>query len=160
MSIPITVLVLYLILVALVHAWQEFDGQLWAYFGRVSGAWWPERLGCDAGFRFFVLPALALQLVAIVGAFWSPLWCAGPINGWWLSVLVGACLGDAICSHFNPALKLWPNPGFGSAVLYFINALVLIVWQRAALDLEPALLAAGAFALVLPFLFLTRECDE
>lgn len=156
MNLWYLIAIVYLVLVAGLHAWAEYRGRLWRYFGTVTGSDW---LGywCDrCGFKVFVLPAFVLQVVAILGAFWSPLRGTGDANGWFLSLLVGACIGDAIFSHFGPALKVWPNPGHGSAIVYMINALVLVGVFQDRLTAAPALLAAGFFALVIPFLFRTR----
>lgn len=156
MNFWIALLMFYLATLAALHAWAEYRGRLWRYFGAVTGVDWLSYWDDRTGLKVFVLPALLLQLVAIIGAFWPPLMGTGDVHGWWLSLLIGACIGDAIFSHFIPSLKLWPNPGHGSAILYLVNSLALILFCQEHLTVVPAFLGAGFFALVLPVLFRTR----
>lgn len=142
--------------VAIVHAVEETRGKLWAFFGRTSGVTALARLETPAGFALLVLPALVLQLVAALWAFLGL-----EVNPFWLGVLIGARLGDALFSHLLPSSgedAAETSPGLASAWVYLADALVMaIVWHVPMMSAAPATLlgfaiGAGFFCAVLPAL--------
>jgi len=155
--------------IAVLHAIEEYRGRLWVYFGTITGASWLNTLKPAVGTLLIVAPALLLQCTAVILAF-----SAETVNAFWLAVLIGARVGDALFSHVMPfARGVAPlpashgstqlNPGLSSAAIYLVDSAVLAIAYSALLfaPTSTALfgLAAGAgfFALVQPALALTRR---
>ena len=112
--------------VAVLHAREEAKDRLWSYFGKITGANWLTKIGSLTGFILIVFPALLLQIVSSVFAFGDNL------STFWLSLLIGLCLGDAIFSHLIAYVKniKIENPGIPTSALYLVNSFVyLIIWH-------------------------------
>lgn len=71
MNFWIALLMLYLASVALVHAWSEYDGRLWHYFGALTGADWLAYLSTKAGLKIFVLAFFALVIPVLFRTRWQ-----------------------------------------------------------------------------------------
>lgn len=143
--------------VSLVHAGEEANGELWKYFGKVTRNRWVRDLEYD-GLLFIVAPALALQQYAAYRAF-----SGDSLDVFWLAVVIGAQVGDAVFSHLQPsAAGHGLSPGQSSAVVYLVAGLVLAILFHVPLMTFPkwawtgAAVGAGFFASVLPALRLTR----
>lgn len=153
--------------IAVEHAAQETKGRLWVYFGEITGLKALTRVNPVVGVTLIVAPALALQTISAVLAF-----ALVPVNVFWLALLIGARLGDALFSHALP-LALGAkaqadldgqvtqrNPGLSSALIYALDGvLFLLIWQDALLNpavstsvIAGAALGAGFFAAVQPSL--------
>jgi hypothetical protein len=131
------------------HAAEEVLGEggpLWDYFSDEAGVYFPA---AGALAVCVALPS-ALAAVATLGY----VGCAGG-SGAALSALCGARLGDALFSHWGPALfGRLPNPGLYSSALCAGEG-GLLLWL-ARVDPVPALAAAAPFALTWPALWLAR----
>ncbi|WP_009964059.1 hypothetical protein [Verrucomicrobium spinosum] len=154
-------LLTWLCTVAVVHFVEEVQGELWTYFGRISGNRLVEGFGFIAGVVLVVLPALGLQVVASWLTFRHGLLAPDPV---WLGVLVGALVGDALASHLLlVAQGHTPNPGIGSALVYVVQGVMLTALCQPTIAEHPWLaglgFAAGAgfFASVLPLMRATAR---
>src|SRR5271170_3716091 len=115
--------------IALYHAFEETQGKLWAYFGKLFGVTWLNGLSEFLGFVFIVLPAVALQLYASYRAF-----SGESVAAFWLAMLIGARLSDALLSHIIPTVLSLrrnsptagvENPGLPTACIYVVDGLLL-----------------------------------
>lgn len=143
---------IWCVAVAFIHAAEETTGELWEYFARLADAPWLTRVDGITGWLLIVAPAIAVQSVAAFGAFWGE-----EVNVFWLAVLIGARLGDALFSHAIPFSRdQKPNPGLPSAWVYALDGLLLAVIWHSDLAASPQATAlgfaigAGFFASVLP----------
>ncbi|MBI4347761.1 MAG: hypothetical protein HY553_12970 [Elusimicrobia bacterium] len=144
---------LWSVAVAARHSWEETRGELWSYFGRVSGNPLLSRLGPVPGFVVIVLPALALQVTA------ATLGLLGN-DPFWLAVLIGGRIGDAVFSHFIPAARgFTPNPGLPTAWVYLVDGLAIALTFSAAVaqGWTGLLVGAGFFAVLVPVFRLTGK---
>lgn len=113
---------LFLSLVStLAHVTEEVHGEggpIWRYFGDIVGLKIPDKLG-------FIVFNLSLVVV---------LWFAAQLayrgmNLFWMGVMLGARLGDSVCSHWLLAIAgKVPNPGIYSTYLYAIEAFLIVLW--------------------------------
>jgi hypothetical protein len=162
---------LWCLSVAIFHAREEAKGRLWAYFGRIARSPFFTHCEWGVGFYLIVFPALALQAFASWRAFRGD-----DVSVFWLALLIGARVGDALFSHAipfasgelpwrretDPDEPVQLNPGLATAAVYAVDglALALMWWPSLAADPRPAILGAaiGAafFASVIPGLRLTR----
>lgn len=153
--------------IAVEHAGEETQGRLWAYFGELTGVKALTRLGPVFGTALIVAPALALQTTSAVLAF-----TVGSISAFWLAVLIGARIGDALFSHLLPLAtgakgqaeldgqEKQLNPGLASAIIYAVDGILFfLLWKDLLLspDLNSTVIAgfalgAGFFAAVQPTL--------
>jgi hypothetical protein len=139
--------------VTLVHAAEEYRGDLPGYLGRIAGVRVPRPLGFLVG------------SVGLVAALWWLAWrglaCGDPAA---LGALIAARLSDAWHSHARPELLGHrPNPGRITADLCAIEALALLLLEgpRLLADAPAALGAVAgwlAFAAVIPALGLLGRC--
>ncbi|MBX9685045.1 MAG: hypothetical protein K2X27_00010 [Candidatus Obscuribacterales bacterium] len=156
--------------IAFFHMLEEAQGRLWAYFGELLEADWLRHLSAHAGLILIVWPAFVLQAGAAYGAF-----SAAQVNPFWLSLLIGARIGDGLFSHFIPFAQGFAaprtgkvqeqlNPGLATAVVYLVDSLLLaLLFNQELLSaasgtvLAGAALGAGFFALVQPGLKLASR---
>jgi hypothetical protein len=146
--------------VALIHAVEEFVGQIWKYFGRLVGSNWLQQMG-DSGLILIVAPALVFQIVGAAKAFLA---VPNAPHPFYLALLIGARLGDALFSHVLPTSyqRQEVNPGLGSAIVYGADALLLlflwqdILWSAARESIAGFVVGAGFFLAVLPVLKFSR----
>jgi hypothetical protein len=135
------------------HAAEELwgpGGPLWRNFGRIVGLDLPDLLG----FLSFTVGLSVMLFGVAFGAY-----CFD--SGFWVSVLIGARLGDCLISHWSlSAIGLSsPNPGIYSTTLYAAEGIWLICWLAEGaltISLVGIVLGGGFFALVLPSLYLLR----
>jgi hypothetical protein len=138
------------------HSAQEFDGRLWRYFGAIRGVKIPDWAGFLA---FTVGLTSALWVVAILAlAFGQP---------WALGLLLGARMGDWWSSHAHlEAIGYRPNPGFGTAMLFPIETLIVFFASWDVVQAGPAWMLLGclggaaSFASILPALGLLRHWPD
>jgi hypothetical protein len=161
LPLPSALAILWCAGIAILHAREEYHGRLWDYFGRSTDNQWVAELGKLKGFLLIVLPALALQLTASWMAFRYSTIQPAPF---WLGLLIGARLGDALFSHGLPTLQgRGGNPGLPTALIYHTDGLLLLVLFHVPLMASPAEAWAGAlggaffFYSVLPLMRLTRN---
>jgi len=153
---PLGAAFFWCVAIALLHAFEESSGEFWTYLAKRSGGKW--RRGSTLGFAFIVFPALALQGYTAWHAFMGD-----ELDPYWLALLIGARVGDALFSHAIPFAKdREANPGLPSAAVYIVDSLLLaLLWHVPLMgDSYNALfglaLGAGLFVAVLPGLRLTR----
>jgi hypothetical protein len=147
-----TALMVWLCIGAMWHAWEETEGELWHYFGLISGNPWVERLTFWPGAALFVAPACALQCFAAIMAF-----SGGEISPFWLGAVIGLRGGDCVFSHIIPQQRLLPNPGAVSAYLYAVEAAALSAVYAGQFSAVGVIHGAAFFASVAPLLYLTRR---
>ncbi len=182
-SHPLCAAMCWTIAIAFLHMVEETQGRLWAYFGETVDFPLLKRLPPVVGFLLIVAPAFLLQSLAAFMAF-----SGGSIDVFWLSVLIGARLGDAVFSHAIPVARgqaratynepgerltndsgpTQLNPGLATAVIYLVDGLLLtVIWSAPLLAMPSRELAvagfavgAGFFALVLPGLQLLSRASR
>ena len=159
----------WVLTIANIHAEEEKNGKLWTYFGKITGATWLENLSPWLGYLLIVIPAHVLQTVAALGAFGT-----NKVLPFWLALLIGARLGDAIFSHIIPVLRGFKsspeetaaksNPGLPTGLIYLADSIALalifhgplLAASRETL-LSGFAIGAGFFAVVQPLLHLTGK---
>ena len=159
----------WVLTIANIHAEEEKNGSLWAYFGKITGAGWLENLSPWLGYLLIVIPALVLQNVAAFGAFGGE-----TVRPFWLALLIGARSGDAIFSHIVPVLRGFKsspeetaaksNPGLPTGLIYFADSIALaLIFHGPLLAASRETLisgfaiGAGFFAVIQPLLHLTSK---
>lgn len=159
---PLKAALLWTVAVALMHALEETKGRLWNYFGEIAGLKLLKEISPVVGFVLIVAPAILLQGLASWNAF-----SGSTVNVFWLCVLIGARVGDALFSHAIPFAQghesvkgygalTQRNPGLASAAIYLVDgfALALIFGQEISAQHQVAIagitFGAGFFALVMP----------
>ena len=162
LSNPLSAALIWTVAVALMHATEETKGKLWSYFGETAGLTFLKEISPLRGFVLIVAPAILLQTVASWNAF-----SGASVSVFWLCVLIGARVGDALFSHAIPFAEghdsvngygalTQRNPGLASAVLYLVDgfALALIFGKEISAEYQVAVagitFGAGFFALVIP----------
>ena len=148
--------------IALMHSVEETQGELWAYFGKLTDFPLLNRLPRVAGFTLIVLPAALLQTVASLLAF-----SGEHVAALGLAMLIGARPSDALLSHLIPFVESFKkdanssdhvNPGLPTAVFYVVDGLALLALCQAQLiaggfsTILGAIIGAGFFILVQPVL--------
>lgn len=141
--------VLVSVCLSVAHALEECcgdGGPLWEYFARVAESRpLPEHLS------LLVVGGLLPGVLCVVAG-------AGYLyqNPWWLSLLAGARLTDAVTSHWLPWLLApgqgRPNPGQWSAIAYLFEGSLILALS--GVEWLPLALGGLPFLLVWPVLWL------
>lgn len=109
------------LVVTLFHVVEELIGEgapLWRYFGRIAGIQIPDDVGAIV---FAGGLSLTLGIVAILAYCYE--------MPFFLGVLIGARVGDAIFSHW--LLWIWyrPNPGLPTTLLFVGEVILILVFN-------------------------------